>query len=120
MRRLTRKLTHAAVIYLKGKIISLFGQNISDQQAEVALMKQQIIQMRQELTKIKAAIIEVSSATGGDGWVESMQNAVQGLDNKIDVLWNTAQAHHEVIEDLKESREQFWSQSLGLEDPKLD
>jgi hypothetical protein len=98
--------------------IKLFGQNFSSPikpEGEMEQLKQKTQEILQQMQVMRGAIIEIHENSGGQGWTQAMQNAIHGLDKKIEMLWNTAQEHHSTLEDLKGSREQFWSQSLGLE-----
>jgi hypothetical protein len=113
MIKLTKQLGALAAKRLLSKMIQLFGQNFSGKKELEEIKEEQRI-IKQHLTLLRNAIVETNEHTGGKGWAEAMQNAVHGLDNRIDILWNTAQNHQAALEELKASRDQFWSQSLNL------
>ena len=67
-----------------------------------------------QLAILRKALLEINERVADDGWTEIMQNAVQGLDGRIDILYAAAQHQQQIIEELTESRDEFWSTNLNF------
>lgn len=61
----------------------------------------------QFITSNKQSISELSSMSGGPGWVQTVQNAIMKLDDRLEGLETVVIQHHDNLSIIVEERQQL-------------
>lgn len=81
------------------------------QQKDLDLLRSEIATLKSQMRDVQSLVLEAIDLTGGSGWVQTVQNAIMQLDDRIEEVRLTVNRHQEnfntLAEEIEDSEEMF-------------